>query len=105
MLGFRGCRLGIVHPAITRMQAQAILEAAALVAAEQEAAKEKPEEGNEQRSPPPPPKVKIMIPLVGFAEELSAQIKVVKQAAEDAFAENPEMPRVEFEVGTMIVSF
>ena len=33
MLGHRGCRLGISHPAITRMQARAILEAAAEPAA------------------------------------------------------------------------
>ena len=29
MLGFRGCRLGIVYPEITEMQARAIFEAAA----------------------------------------------------------------------------
>ena len=29
MIGFRGCRLGIVYPEITRMQTQAIFEAAA----------------------------------------------------------------------------
>ena len=29
MLGFRGCRLGIKYPEITRMQARAVLEAAA----------------------------------------------------------------------------
>ena len=43
-----------------------------------------------------------MIPLVGFQEELRAQIAVVQRAAEDVFAERPELPRVEFEVGTMI---
>jgi pyruvate,orthophosphate dikinase len=94
MLGFRGCRLGIVHPAITRMQAQAILEAAALVAAE--------EAGKPEDDRSPPPKVKIMIPLVGFQEELRAQIRVVEQAAKDVFEEHPELPKVEFEVGTMI---
>src|SRR5437879_10079919 len=31
MLGFRGCRLGIIHPEITEMQARAIFEAAAEV--------------------------------------------------------------------------
>ena len=31
MLGFRGCRLGIVYPEITEMQARAIFEAAASV--------------------------------------------------------------------------
>jgi pyruvate,orthophosphate dikinase len=30
MLGFRGCRLGIVFPEITEMQARAIIEAASL---------------------------------------------------------------------------
>ncbi len=34
MLGFRGCRLGIVYPEITEMQARAIIEAACDVAAE-----------------------------------------------------------------------
>ncbi len=29
MLGFRGCRLGIKYPEITRMQARRVLEAAA----------------------------------------------------------------------------
>ena len=32
MLGFRGCRLGIVHTEITEMQARAIFEAAVQVA-------------------------------------------------------------------------
>ena len=31
MLGFRGCRLGIIYPEITEMQARAIFEAAAAV--------------------------------------------------------------------------
>jgi pyruvate,orthophosphate dikinase len=34
MLGMRGCRLGICHPEITRMQARAIFEAACEVARE-----------------------------------------------------------------------
>ena len=99
MLGFRGCRLGIVHPAITRMQAQAILEAAAQVAAEEAA---KPKDAKDRS---PPPKAKIMIPLVGCAAELRAQIGVVQQAARDVFdGDDSKLPRVEFEVGTMIVS-
>jgi pyruvate, orthophosphate dikinase len=32
MLGFRGCRLGIIYPEITEMQARAIIEAACDVA-------------------------------------------------------------------------
>ena len=31
MLGFRGCRLGIVYPEISEMQARAVFEAAAIV--------------------------------------------------------------------------
>ncbi|MDP6547304.1 MAG: hypothetical protein QGH60_25320, partial [Phycisphaerae bacterium] len=34
MLGHRGCRLGIVYPEITRMQARAIVEAACNVKSE-----------------------------------------------------------------------
>src|SRR5262249_58842548 len=34
MLGFRGCRLGIVYPEITEMQARAVFEAACIVAKE-----------------------------------------------------------------------
>lgn len=77
------------------MQAQAVLEAAAQVAAEELA---KPES---ERSPPPRPK--IMIPLVGCAAELAAQVRVVRQAARDVFeGDSKLLPEVAFEVGTMI---
>jgi pyruvate,orthophosphate dikinase len=33
MLGFRGCRLGVVHEEISEMQARAVFEAAAQVQA------------------------------------------------------------------------
>src|SRR5207245_1348371 len=65
MLGFRGCRLGIVYPEITEMQARAIFEAACNVAAEGQ-----------------PVEPEIMIPLVGFLNELKAQAKVVRETAE-----------------------
>jgi pyruvate,orthophosphate dikinase len=58
MLGFRGCRLGIKYPEITRMQARAVLEAAA--DATKAGFKAKPE---------------IMIPLVGFKKELDLQVE------------------------------
>ena len=64
MLGFRGCRLGILHPEITRMQAQAIFEAAASVI--KEGKHVEPE---------------IMIPLVGDPEELVRQRAVVESVA------------------------
>jgi pyruvate,orthophosphate dikinase len=83
MLGFRGCRLGIVYPEITEMQARAILEAACDAA--KEGVKVEPE---------------IMIPLVGFVTELKAQAKIVRDTAEKVFAEKGV--KVPYLVGTMI---
>ena len=54
MLGFRGCRLGVVYPEIVKMQAQAIFEAAAYLIKE-ERIKVKPE---------------VMVPLVGHVNEI-----------------------------------
>ena len=56
MLGFRGCRLGIVFPEITEMQARAIFEAAARG------------EGSRHRTSQP----EVMIPLVGHVKEFAA---------------------------------
>ena len=83
MMGLRGCRLGIVHPDITSMQATAILEAA--VECQQEGIKVHPH---------------IMVPLVGFEEELCNQLRVVKEAAESVFSEKDT--RVVYKAGTMI---
>jgi pyruvate,orthophosphate dikinase len=83
MLGFRGCRLGIVFPEITEMQARAIFEAACNVAAEGVAVQ--PE---------------IMIPLVAFLNELKAQARVVRETAEKVFAEKGR--RINYLIGTMI---
>jgi pyruvate,orthophosphate dikinase len=83
MLGFRGCRLGIVYPEITEMQCRAIFEAACNV--QKAGAKVKPE---------------IMIPLVGFLPELRAQAKIVHETAKKVFAEKGIT--VEYLVGTMI---
>jgi pyruvate,orthophosphate dikinase len=83
MLGFRGCRLGIVYPEITEMQARAILEAACNV--HKEGIKVEPE---------------IMIPLVGFLAELQEQAKIVHAAAARVFAEKGV--NVPYLVGTMI---
>src|SRR3954453_20122130 len=65
MLGFRGCRLGIVYPEITEMQARAIFEAACNV--QKAGTSVEPE---------------VMIPLVGFLPELKAQAKLVHDTAE-----------------------
>jgi pyruvate,orthophosphate dikinase len=83
MLGFRGCRLGIVYPEITAMQARAIFEAACNVQ----------KEGT-------PVEPEIMIPLVGFLPELKAQAKIVRDAADKVFAEKGV--KVKYHVGTMI---
>jgi pyruvate,orthophosphate dikinase len=83
MMGLRGCRLGIVHPDITSMQAAAILEAA--VECQQEGIEVHPH---------------IMVPLVGFEEELCNQLRVVKEAAENVFSE--KNTRVAYKAGTMI---
>jgi pyruvate,orthophosphate dikinase len=83
MLGHRGCRLGITYPEITRMQAQAVFEAARDVAKKGIAVK--PE---------------VMIPLVGTVEELKRQKKIVLEAAEAVLGKGNK--DVEFLIGTMI---
>src|SRR5437870_525771 len=83
MLGFRGCRLGIVYPEITEMQARAIFEAACNVS--KAGGKVEPE---------------VMIPLVGFLPELKAQAKIVHDTAPTVFAEMGVS--VPYLVGTMI---
>ena len=83
MLGFRGCRLGIVHPEITEMQARAVFEAAANV--KRQGIKVAPE---------------IMIPLVGHVKEFTLQADIVRRVATDVLREtNTTFPYL---VGTMI---
>lgn len=83
MLGHRGCRLGVVYPEITDMQARAILEAACEV--KKQGIEVKPE---------------IMIPLVGHVNELRKQEEVVRRVAKEVF-ENYGI-EVDYLVGTMI---
>ena len=83
MLGFRGCRLGIKYPEITRMQARAVFEAAAQCVKEK--FKCKPE---------------IMIPLVGFKKELDLQVAIVHEVAKQVQAE--KKVKLTYSVGTMI---
>ncbi|MES2790167.1 MAG: pyruvate, phosphate dikinase [Planctomycetota bacterium] len=83
MLGHRGCRLGIVYPEITAMQARAIIEAACIVKAE--GIDVKPE---------------IMIPLVGFLAEFKDQEKTIREIAEKVLAE--KNVKFDYMVGTMI---
>jgi len=83
MLGFRGCRLGIIYPEITEMQARAIFEAAATVS--QSGVAVEPE---------------VMIPLVGHVRELKLQADIVRRVAEEVMAQ--KKVRLKYSVGTMI---
>jgi pyruvate, orthophosphate dikinase len=83
MLGFRGCRLGIVFSEISEMQSRAVFEAAAEV--QKSGIKVKPE---------------VMIPLVGFKRELDLQVEVVHRVAKEVMAE--KKVKLNYMVGTMI---
>ena len=83
MLGFRGCRLGIVYPEISEMQTRAIFEAAAQV--QKKGIKVRPE---------------IMIPLVGFPRELKLQIDIVHRVVDEVA--KAKKTKFQYLVGTMI---
>ncbi|MFL5801118.1 MAG: pyruvate, phosphate dikinase [Roseiflexaceae bacterium] len=83
MLGFRGCRLGIIYPEITEMQATAIFKAAA--ASQAKGIDVYPE---------------IMIPLVNDLTEFHAQAEVVHSMAKRVQAETGQT--IDYLVGTMI---
>jgi len=83
MMGFRGCRLGIIHPDITAMQVAAIMEAAVNVS---------------KNGVQPHPH--IMVPLVGSLTELEAQSKLIHQVAKKTVEESKTA--VDYKVGTMI---
>jgi len=85
MLGCRGCRLGILYPEITEMQTRAIFEAAAQVLKNKRGTRVNPE---------------IMIPLVGFREELSDQLSIVHRIAREVM--KAKRVRVNYTVGTMV---
>ena len=83
MLGFRGCRLGVLYPEITEMQTQAIVEAALILR-------------KEGLHPMP----EIMVPLVGHVNELRDQKQVIEATAERMFKQYND--RFDLKVGTMI---
>jgi len=83
MLGHRGCRLGVVYPEITRMQATAICQAAVNVM----------KEGIDCHP-------EIMIPLVGNITEYRNQEKIIREAATKVFKDAGVTP--DYLVGTMI---
>jgi pyruvate,orthophosphate dikinase len=76
MLGTRGCRLAVLYPEVYEMQVRAIVGAAQAIGERT---------GTE-------PKVEIMIPLVGYEQELEQMRALVERAA-DSF---------EVTIGTMI---
>jgi pyruvate,orthophosphate dikinase len=83
MLGFRGCRLGIVYSEISEMQSRAVFEAAAEV--QKAGITVHPE---------------VMIPLVGFKKELDLQVEVVHHIASEVMKEKGV--KLNYLVGTMI---
>jgi len=83
MLGHRGCRLGIMYPEITEMQARAIFEAAAEV--KKKGIKVKPE---------------VMIPLVGAVKEFELQKEIIDSVAAEVMKE--KKIKIDYVVGTMI---
>ncbi|HOF61796.1 MAG TPA: pyruvate, phosphate dikinase [Candidatus Latescibacteria bacterium] len=83
MLGHRGCRLGMVYPEITAMQARAIMQAACQVKAE----------GIDVHP-------EIMIPLVGTMGEMTNQKDLVVKVAKQVMKETGVT--VNYMVGTMI---
>ncbi len=83
MLGFRGCRLGIIYPEITEMQARAIFEAAVNVI-----------KAGKKAFP------EIMIPLVGNVKELALQEQIVRRVAGEVMQESGV--KFKYLVGTMI---
>ncbi|WP_214044618.1 pyruvate, phosphate dikinase [Methanomethylovorans sp.] len=83
MLGFRGCRLGVVYPEIYEMQVQAIIEAACELT--KEGMNIVPE---------------IMIPLISHVKELQLVKKQVVKIASDVMAEKDV--KINYRIGTMI---
>ena len=83
MLGHRGCRLGIVYPEITRMQATAIMRAACAVKAR----------GKDVHP-------EIMIPLVTSYNEFRNQELIIREAADAAM--KAAGAEIHYMVGTMI---
>jgi pyruvate,orthophosphate dikinase len=83
MLGFRGCRLGIIYPEIIRMQAQAIFEAVA------ELKKEKVNI-----------KAEVMVPLVGHINELNITKSHIDNIAQEVMKKYKV--KFNYSVGTMI---
>ncbi|MEA3493644.1 MAG: pyruvate, phosphate dikinase [Candidatus Margulisiibacteriota bacterium] len=83
MLGHRGCRLGIIYPEITEMQARAIMEAACEL--KKNGVAVKPE---------------IMVPLISDVAEFKNQEAIIRRVAEETIKKYGT--KVSYLVGTMI---
>ena len=83
MLGFRGCRLGMIYPEIYEMQARAIFNAACILT--KKGVKVIPD---------------IMIPLVGTQFEMKAMRELVDRIGQEVIKEHGV--ELEYKVGTMI---
>lgn len=83
MLGFRGCRLGLIYPEINEMQVKAIISAA--LEAKAAGIEAIPE---------------IMVPLIGSKAELVLVEKLLRKVAEETMEQYGK--RVDYLFGTMI---
>ena len=83
MLGFRGCRLGMIYPEIYEMQARAIMNAACKLT--KKGVKVIPH---------------IMIPIVGTEFEMKTMAALVRRVCDEVF--KAQGITVDYEVGTMI---
>ena len=84
MLGHRGCRLGVTYPEITRMQARAILEAAAELS--KKGVKVHPE---------------IMVPLIGTRAELADQRAIILEIVAQV-KKKYNLRKLDVKIGTMV---
>eukprot|EP00814_Leptocylindrus_danicus_P000592 CAMPEP_0116024612 /NCGR_PEP_ID=MMETSP0321-20121206/12435_1 /TAXON_ID=163516 /ORGANISM="Leptocylindrus danicus var. danicus, Strain B650" /LENGTH=924 /DNA_ID=CAMNT_0003496405 /DNA_START=157 /DNA_END=2931 /DNA_ORIENTATION=+ len=87
MMGFRGCRLSVVYPEITRMQVTAAISAACEVVKEGSAS----------------PQIEIMIPLVSTSKEIEFITPMIKDTITDVLSEY-QLPdkSIPYKIGTMI---
>ncbi|MCK5309795.1 MAG: pyruvate, phosphate dikinase, partial [Thermoplasmata archaeon] len=81
MLGFRGCRLGIIYPEINAMQARAIFEA-----------------GMNVQAKGIKPIIQIEVPLVGKIDEFILIRNIIHGVAKEMGIQD----KLEYQVGTMI---
>ena len=81
MLGFRGCRVGLIYPEIYEMQVKAIIKAAKEVSAK----------GTEVMP-------EIMVPLVGLQNEM----RILRERLTKTATESLDGAALEYKIGTMV---